>query len=122
MTSKQLQKSLAEIATAHPEVEFALVLARTIESARTGPEQLRGAICELAWQTHEAAAEAQRLMDALEVAIQSVEAHSKKSEKQQLVGSLTALRHPGMLRLLCADRDGDRQRSSASAFGGPCPN
>ena len=37
MTSEQLQKPLGEIATAHPEVEFALVPARTIDSDRTDP-------------------------------------------------------------------------------------
>jgi hypothetical protein len=94
MTSGPLQKSITEIATAHPEVEFALVLARTINSISSDPEQLRGAIYELARQklqaqlTHENASEAQRLADALEIAIQGVEAHSKGHERQGIAGPL----------------------------------
>ncbi len=82
MNSGPPQRSVKEIASAHPEVEFALVLARTIDSATNDPEQLRSAIYELARQklqqlTHDDPAEKARLMQALEVAIAGVEAHTK---------------------------------------------
>ncbi|WP_244485721.1 hypothetical protein [Bradyrhizobium tropiciagri] len=67
---------------AHPEVEFALVLARTIESVRSDPQQLRSAVYELARQklqqlSHEDPGEKARLMRALEVAIEGIEAHTR---------------------------------------------
>ncbi|WP_246667364.1 hypothetical protein [Bradyrhizobium macuxiense] len=67
---------------AHPEVEFALVLARTIDSVRSDPQQLRSAVYELARQklqqlAHEDPGEKQRLMQALEAAIEGVEAHTR---------------------------------------------
>src|SRR4051794_14453578 len=75
-----------ELATAHPEVEFALVLARTIDAMRADPQQLRSAIYELARHklheqfTGQDAAEFARLSAALEVAIQGVEAHLEKND------------------------------------------
>ena len=68
--------------TAHPEVEFALVLARTIDSVQADPEQMRQAIYELARQKLEQLqagdpVEQRRLALALEVAIAGVEAHAK---------------------------------------------
>src|SRR5882757_3870128 len=89
------RRALQELPTTHPEVEFALVLARTIDSIRADPEQLRGAIYELARQklreqfNGEDALEIARLTTALEVAIQGVEAHSKKDPELQR--SLAAL-------------------------------
>jgi hypothetical protein len=82
MSSGPLQRSIGDIASAHPEVEFALVLARTIDSVSTDPEQLRGAIYELARQklsqlSDGDPSEKARLMRALEVAIAGVESHSK---------------------------------------------
>jgi hypothetical protein len=83
------RQALQDLATAHPEVEFALVLARTIESVRDDPEQLRFAIYELARQKlreqfgDEDDLEMARLIAALEVAIQGVEAHSKKGLERQ---------------------------------------
>lgn len=73
---------MGEIASAHPEVEFALVLARTIDSVKSDPEQLRSAIYELARQklqqlSEQEPAEKARLMHALEVAIAGVESHMK---------------------------------------------
>src|ERR1700753_3605611 len=70
------------IATEHPEVEFALVLARTIDSVTSDPEQLRSAVYELARKklqelAHDDPSEKDRLMGALEVAIAGVEAHTK---------------------------------------------
>jgi hypothetical protein len=83
------QGASQELTSPHPEVEFALVLARTIDSIRTDPEQLRGAIYELARQklreqfNGEDASEVMRLTAALEVAIQGVETHSKKDRELQ---------------------------------------
>ena len=83
------RKPAQELATAHPEVEFALVLARTIESIKTDPEQLRGAVYELARQklreqfSHEDAAQIPQLTAALEVAIQGVEEHARKDAARQ---------------------------------------
>jgi len=84
MSSGPVGRSVQDIAAAHPEVEFALVLARTIESAKTDPEQLRGAIYELARQklqqlSHDDPSEKARLMQALEVAIAGVEDHHIKA-------------------------------------------
>jgi hypothetical protein len=75
-----------ELTTAHPEVEFALVLARTIDAMHADPQQLRSAIYELARHklneqfTGQDAAEVARLSAALEVAIQGVEAHLEKND------------------------------------------
>ena len=83
------RKVTQEVATAHPEVEFALVLARTIESIKTDPEQLRSAVYELARQklreqfSHEDAAQVRQMMAALEAAIQGVEEHSRKDLARQ---------------------------------------
>jgi hypothetical protein len=82
MNSGTLRRSVPEIASAHPEVEFALVLARTIESAKSDPEQMRGAIYELARHklqqlSHDDPTENARLMQALDVAIAGVENHMK---------------------------------------------
>ena len=85
MSSGPPQRSIEDIASAHPEVEFALVLARTIDSVASDPEHLRGAIYELARQklqqlVHDDPSEKARLMRALEVAIAGVEAHSKAAK------------------------------------------
>src|ERR1700745_1726087 len=77
-------KSVRDIAVAHPEVEFALVLARTIDSVASDPQQLRSAVYELARQklqqlAHDDPTEKERLMRALEVAIEGVEAHTKNN-------------------------------------------
>jgi hypothetical protein len=92
------RRALQELTATYPEVEFALVLARTIDAVRADPEQLRGAIYELARQklreqfNGEDASEITRLTAALEVAIQGVEAHSKKD--QELQRPLVALDPP----------------------------
>ncbi|WP_076862271.1 hypothetical protein [Bradyrhizobium mercantei] len=82
MTSTPAQRTVRDIGPAHPEVEFALVLARTIDSVSSDPQQLRSAVYELARQklqqlAHEDPAEKQRLMQALEAAIEGVEAHTR---------------------------------------------
>ena len=74
-------------ATSANEVEFALVLARMIDSVKHDPEQLRGAIYELARHkleeqfTHADASEIQQTKNALEVAIQGVEVFFRKDEQ-----------------------------------------
>ncbi len=73
--------SARDIAAAHPEIQFALVLARTIESISSDPELLRNAVYDLARQKLQDLAhdpvEKKRLMEALEIAIAGVEAHTK---------------------------------------------
>jgi hypothetical protein len=96
MSSGNLPRSLHEIASAHPEVEFALVLARTIESAKSDPEQMRGAIYELARHklqqlSHDNPTEKARLMQALDVAIAGVENHMKGG----VIEKLPVLHLPG---------------------------
>ncbi|WP_063781890.1 hypothetical protein [Bradyrhizobium viridifuturi] len=81
MTSTPAQRTVRDISPAHPEVEFALVLARTIDSVSSDPQQLRSAVYELARQklrqlAHEDPGEKVRLMQALEAAIEGVEAHT----------------------------------------------
>jgi hypothetical protein len=83
MSSGLPRASVEEIASAHPEVEFALVLARTIDGLTKDPEQLRAAVYELAREklqqlAHDEPSEKARLMRALEVAIVGVESHESK--------------------------------------------
>lgn len=83
MASVPLQNSANEIASGHPEVEFALVLARTIDLLQSDPEQLRSAVYDLARHklaqlSHEDPTERERLMQALETAISGVEAYARK--------------------------------------------
>lgn len=73
----------------HPEVEFALVLARTIDGLTKDPEQLRGAVYELAREkliqlAHDEPSEKARLMRALEVAIAGVESHASRYAVERL--------------------------------------
>ena len=89
MSSGLRRASIEEIASAHPEVEFALVLARTIDGLTKDPEQLRAAVYELArvklqQLAHDEPSEKARLMRALEVAIVGVEAHEKKYAADRL--------------------------------------
>jgi hypothetical protein len=83
-------------ATTANEVEFALVLARMIDSVKHDPEQLRGAIYELARHkleeqfTHADSGEIQRAKLALEVAIRGVEVFFKKDEKHDRLPQLAA--------------------------------
>jgi hypothetical protein len=89
MSSRLPRASTEEIASTHPEVEFALVLARTIDDITKDPERLRGAVYELAREkllqlAHEDSGEKDRLMGALEVAIAGVEAHAIKYPVERL--------------------------------------
>jgi hypothetical protein len=81
-----------DIAAAHPEIQFALVLARTIESISSDPELLRSAVYDLARQKLQELArdpiEKKRLMDALEIAIAGVEAHTKDAKVETRVHSI----------------------------------
>src|SRR6185437_5280579 len=73
--------AVRDIAAAHPEVEFALVLARTIDSLSSDPELLRSTVYALARQKLQELAhdptEKTRLTNALEIAI----AASKRTRK-----------------------------------------
>src|ERR1700722_15316765 len=77
-----------------PEVEFALVLSRIIDSVKNDPEQLRDTVYELARRklqeqlTQEGVEETAPLVNALEVAIQGVEKFSRNNDKK---GALTRL-------------------------------
>src|SRR6185312_1989186 len=77
-----------DIAAAHPEVEFALVLARTIYSLSSDPELLRSTVYALARQKLQELAhdptEKTRLTNALEIAIAGVEAHKKNVKIESL--------------------------------------
>lgn len=89
MSSRLSRASTDEIAAAHPEVEFALVLSRTIDGLTRDPEQLRGAVYELAREkllqlAQDDPNEKARLMRALEVAIVGVEAHANKYPADRL--------------------------------------
>lgn len=112
-TPTERQAVVQDIAAAHPEVEFALVLARTIESIKADPEQLRGAVYELARQklreqfSHEDASQVTHLTTALEVAIQGVEAHSRKDADRQALAfnpsappQITDRRYPANVEVL----------------------
>ena len=115
MTSGPLQRSVKEIATSHPEVEFALVLARTIDSVASDPQQLRSAVYELARQklqqlAHDDPVEKERLMQALEVAIEGVEAHTKSNPVEKFPV-------PSTTRYLQAARP----EASTAMIDGPMP-
>ena len=80
----------SEAASASPEVDFALVLSRMIDSVNADPTQLRTTVYELArHKLHEQIAnevpdEISRLNSALEVAIQRVEVHFSRLELPRL--------------------------------------
>ena len=80
----------AEAVTASPEVDFALVLSRMIDSISTDPKQLRTTVYELARHkldeqiANEGPDEISRLASALEVAIQRVEIHFNRLELRPL--------------------------------------
>ncbi|HEY1579306.1 MAG TPA: hypothetical protein VGF82_19740 [Terracidiphilus sp.] len=75
-----------EAPTSSPEVEFALVLSRMIESVRNDPEHLRATVYELArhkmkeQSVSRGRAERKRVLKALETAIQGVETFAKNNE------------------------------------------
>jgi hypothetical protein len=89
------------LATNLPAVDFSSVLARTIESIRDDPAQLRNAVYELAriklqrevWQRTPPMSilETRRLMLALETAIERVETSSSQQEDLELLQSAAQL-------------------------------
>src|ERR1700704_5378678 len=82
-------------ATSSPEVDFALVLSRVIESAKENPAELRFAIYEIAriklqqegWSRNPPLedSEMRRLTVALETAIERVEAISLRQQERRAV-------------------------------------
>jgi hypothetical protein len=96
MGSEILRREGQEVApTSTPEVEFALVLSRMIDSVSQDPQHLRQTVYELARRklqeqfTGESAVEMRSVASALETAIQGVEAFSRREDP-----ALRALRAP----------------------------
>ncbi len=96
MGSEILRRDGQEVApTSTPEVEFALVLSRMIDSVTQDPQHLRQTVYELARRklqeqfTHESPGDMRSISNALETAIQGVEAFSRRSDS-----ALPALRGP----------------------------
>src|SRR5262245_26238396 len=86
MGSEILRRDGQEVApTSTPEVEFALVLSRMIDSVTQDPQHLRQTVYELARRklqeqfTHESPGDMRSISNALETAIQGVEAFSRRS-------------------------------------------
>src|SRR3954465_11751287 len=87
------------LATNSPEVDFALVLSRVIDTVKANPDELRNAIYELArvklhregWQSKTDIWEMRRLTMALETAIERVEAISSKQDEIRALQSLDRL-------------------------------
>jgi hypothetical protein len=97
MGSEILRRDGQEVApTSTPEVEFALVLSRMIDSVRQDPQHLRQTVYELARLklqeqfTEESPGDMRSISNALETAIQGVEAFSRRDDH-----ALAALRGPG---------------------------
>src|ERR1700730_17531055 len=94
----QVPRSRNVAPTSIPEVEFALVINRMIESIKSDPEHLRATIYELARhklkEQFGAEPDIDRLSDALEVAIRGVEAFSINKEHTALPGPGQVARLP----------------------------
>ena len=94
-------KKSDQLATATPEVDFALVLARVIDDVNQDPAELRRAIYELAriklqreaWRRDPPldVGEMRRLTKALETAIERVEAFSSQHDDARVLRSLDRL-------------------------------
>lgn len=84
------QQSRNTAPTSTPEIEFALVISRIVDSVKTNPEHLRATVYELARhklkEQFGAEADIERLSDALEVAIRGVEAFTINNEQKALSG------------------------------------
>ena len=97
-------ESQDEAQTSMPEVEFALVLSRMIDSVQNDPEHLRATIYELArvkmkeQSVSQSLAERRQLSKALETAIQGVETFVKKND----ASALPRLDRAGQSRALAA--------------------
>jgi len=92
-----------EAPTSMPEVEFALVLSRMIESVRSDPEHLRAMIYELArhkireQSVSQSLADRRQVSKALETAILGVETFVKKNDSNTLPPPGHTQRQPQML-------------------------
>ncbi len=108
---------------AHPdkmlEVDFALVVARLIEAAKKDPTQLRSSIYELArlklldQVATEGRHERRRMIEALETAIEGVEAFSQRQEERPLA-PLPAPARPQSRQLAVSVAGSDRSSSLVS--------
>src|ERR1700749_2913013 len=102
-------ESQEEAQTSAPEVEFALVLSRMIDSVQNDPEHLRATIYELArvkmreQAAFESIADKRQLSKELETAIQGVESFVKKNE----AGGLPRPEHTDRQRALPAPTGAD---------------
>jgi hypothetical protein len=90
MGSNILRRQNQDPATASiPEVEFALVLSRMIDSVKTDPQQLRDTVYELARRklqeqiVDDGITEVAPLLNALEIAIRGVEESSTKNDQRE---------------------------------------
>jgi hypothetical protein len=87
-----------------PEIDFSLVLARTIDSIQADPAQLRSTVYELArtkllriaWEGNPpiGTLESRRLMRALETAIERVEMHASRQDELRALRSIAELISP----------------------------
>jgi hypothetical protein len=83
------QQNQDAVPTSTPEVEFALVLSRMIDSVKTDPQQLRDTVYELARRklqeqfASDGIEEIAPLVNALETAIRGVEEFSTKNEQSE---------------------------------------
>jgi hypothetical protein len=87
-----------------PQIDFALVLARTIDAVTSDPVQLRNTVYELArtkllrvaWEQNPPLAmpEASRLMRALDTAIERVEMHAMRQDELRALQSVAELIGP----------------------------
>ena len=123
MGSEILRREGQEVApTSTPEVEFALVLSRMIDSVSQDPQHLRQTVYELARRklqeqlTGESVADMRSVANALETAIQGVEAFSRREDP-----ALRAFRALGSHRfpLVRVDCGSHRARSASKSMSLP---
>jgi hypothetical protein len=107
--------------TSTPEVEFALVINRMIESIETDPEHLRATVYELARhklkEQFGSEPDIEQLSDALEVAIRGVEAFTVNRGPESLPGPTKVPRLAGPASNVSLART--LQRNRASWFNAP---
>jgi hypothetical protein len=107
--------------TSTPEVEFALVINRMIDSIKSDPEHLRATVYELARhklkEQFGAEPDVERLSDALEVAIRSVEAFSTNPGLGALPGPQEVPRIAGSTSQV--DLKGTPRRLTVGWLGAP---
>jgi hypothetical protein len=107
--------------TSTPEVEFALVINRMIESIETDPEHLRATVYELARhklkEQFGSEPDIEQLSDSLEVAIRGVEAFTVNRGQESLPGPAKVPRLTGPVSDINSGTT--LQRSKANWFGAP---